>query len=277
LALSFTVIPINASYILIILLVGVQLSAGLELTTVVVLGLLCVLLLYTRLAPRESIFVLGTIAAYYFRVPYLIPILAGLYFSLTCIIPITAGVFLWAFVPVIRSLMVTGAGAAAAAAATTTNAGTAAASTSIFSLDAFTAVLTAIKTSLTTNQEWIFTAFIFAMALLVVYAVSRLSVDHAKDLAIGLGALLMFLGSIVASIVVKSDQNIFVVFIMTVVSAGIAELVKFFDVVVNYQRAERVEFQDEENYYYVKVIPKVILTRRKRVVRRIRSRDEYEE
>ncbi|MCL2351368.1 MAG: hypothetical protein FWC55_02430 [Firmicutes bacterium] len=263
LALSFTVLPINASYTLIIALIGVQLSPSLELTAIVTLALLVILLLYTRMAPRESVFILATLAAYYFRLPYLIPILAGLYFSITCVVPITVGVFLWTFIPTVRSLMVTGAQAQPAA---------------IVSADAFSATFAAVKAALLApaNQQWIFTAFIFAMALIVVYAVSRLSFDHSKDIAVGMGALLMFLGAIVSSIVIKTDENLFVVFLTVILSAGLAEAVRFFDAALNYQRAERVEFQDEENYYFVKIIPKVILPRRRRDVRRIRSREDYE-
>jgi len=262
LALSFAVLPINASYTLVVLLIGVQLSPNLELTAIVTLALLAILLLYTRLAPRESVFILATLAAYYFKIPYLIPIVAGLYYSLTCVVPITVGVFLWSSIPAVHSLMAAGAQNQAAASV---------------SVETFSATLTAVKAALTTNQQWIFTAFIFAMAVLVVYAVARLSINHSKDIAIGMGALVIFFGSIISSIVIRTNENIFFVLLMTLLSAGLAEAVKFFDAVLNYQRAERVEFQDEENYYYVKIIPKVILPPRRRDVRRIRSRSEYDE
>jgi hypothetical protein len=41
-------------------------------------------------------------------------------------------------------------------------------------------------------------------------------------------------------------------------SLAIACVMVFFDVLLDYDKAENVQFQDEDNYYYVKIVPKII-------------------
>jgi hypothetical protein len=57
----------------------------------------------------------------------------------------------------------------------------------------------------------------------------------------------------------------------------IAGFIRLFDPILDYQRAESVQFEDENNYYYVRVIPKISMTKRKRVVKRIRPPREEED
>jgi glucan phosphoethanolaminetransferase (alkaline phosphatase superfamily) len=115
------------------------------------------------------------------------------------------------------------------------------------------------------NQDWIFTAFIFAMVILAVYGISRINLDYSKDISIGLGALLTIISFVIANLLAGMEVNIAQKILFVVISALIAEIIRFFDIVLDYSRSERVEFEDEENYYYVKVIPKVLMSKRARV------------
>ncbi|HOA81281.1 MAG TPA: hypothetical protein PKK61_09505, partial [Defluviitaleaceae bacterium] len=54
-----------------------------------------------------------------------------------------------------------------------------------------------------------------------------------------------------------------------IISMLIMFVIQFFYRVVDYSRVENVQFEDEENYYYVKVIPKIILEKPKREIKRI--------
>jgi hypothetical protein len=254
--IAFTVLPMTLGYVLIIFNIALQLSANLEIALIVSVFLLILLFFYARLAARESMLILATVLAFYFKLPYLIPLLAGMYFSVASIVPVTLGVFIWHYIPIIKTLM-----------NTTTTAG--------LSLNempsSFAQLYTALYSSFMGNQEWIFTAFIFTMVILTVYAVSRLSIDFSKDLAIAMGGVLTIISFIIAAIVTGLDVGMVSVVFFTLLSMIILEIVRFFDVVLDYQRAERVQFEDEDNYYYVRVIPKVVLSKRKRVVRRIRN------
>ena len=54
-------------------------------------------------------------------------------------------------------------------------------------------------------------------------------------------------------------------------SAALAFGIKFFVFSVDYSRTERVQFEDDEYYYYVKAIPKNVIAEPKKTVKKIVS------
>jgi hypothetical protein len=267
-ALLFTVMPMNMGWILMILTVTAQFSANLEIAIAVFLFLLFVFIFYARMAPKESILILFTIMAFHFNVPYLIPIIAGLYFPITAIIPITLGVFVNTQIPILFGLV-----------QHTPTAAGAMAEMEIAELltelpEAFSVVYDTLMHSLTVTQTWLFTAVVFAMVVLLVHFVSRLSIDFAKEIAIVLGCVMNIFGFIVAVLVAGETANIGLVIIVTLLCGILAGLVRCFDSILDYQRAESVQFEDDNNYYHVRIVPKVVLTKSQRVVKRIRPQSE---
>ena len=269
-ALMFTVMPMNMSWILIILDITVQFSANIELAVAVFVFLMFVFLFYARMAPRESILILLTIIAFNFNVPYIVPIIAGLYFPVTAVIPVTLGVFINAQIPIAFGLMSPVPVVAAA--------GEAGMLDLLEDLPGrFSEVYSALMSSLAVTQTWLFTAVIFAMVIILVHFVSRQAIDYAKEIAIALGCVMTIFGFIVAVLVTDAQVSIGIMIMGTLVCGVIAAVVRFFDGVLDYQRAESVQFEDDNNYYHVRVVPKVIMTKSQRVVKRIRPQPEAEE
>lgn len=245
-ALLFTILPPTLANALVGLTVVLQISESMEIAAFVLLAFILITVFYTRLSPRKSYLILAVVLGYYFNMQYAVVIFAGLYCGLISIIPVTIGVFIWSSIPNLKELMQ---------------------NTSVVSdesdiMGMFTGFLDTYKNifeKVTGDFEWIFTAFIFAMIIVAVYAVSRLTVDYAKDIAIGVGALVGVLGFIIGTMITKVNYSIIAALIFTVLSAIIVEIIKFFDIVLDYEKSERVQFEDEENYYYVKIIPKIIV------------------
>ena len=261
LSVLFAICPLPVGYGLIVVNIGLQISASAGIAFFLMLFLMCIAFFYVRIAPEESALILGIYFAFWFRVPYVVPIIAGLYFGLTSIVPIAIGVFLWYFTPLAAELVQLSSGE----------------EISLIELPTtFSSVYTSVFDGIRGNESWIFTAFIFAMVVLVVYIISRASIDYAKQIAIGVGAAVSALSFILAALVANIAISIFSMLFFTLISAIIVLIVNFFDIVLDYQRAERVQFEDESNYYVVKVIPKVMVPRRERVVRQITQQDYNE-
>jgi hypothetical protein len=255
LGLAFALLPYTLSWFLMVAGITLQYSAHLEMAVMIFIGLSLILFFYARIAAKESILILLTALAFHFKLPYLVPLFAGLYASMTTVIPVALGIFLWSYIPVMQGLV-----------ATTRTAGL-----NFTEMPAtFGEVYNAMAASLTATQPWFFTAFIFAMVIIIVHVVSRLSIDFSKDIAIALGCALNIFGFIVAVLVAGEDIAIWGVVGMTLLCGVIAEAVRFFDVVLDYQRAESVQFEDEQNYYYVRVVQKVVFAKRRRAARRAR-------
>ncbi|MCL2016100.1 MAG: hypothetical protein FWG68_07650 [Defluviitaleaceae bacterium] len=263
LAIAFAVLPFSVSYVLMAITITIQYSAHLEIAAIIFVFLICLILFYARMAAKESILIIFTILAYMHDVPYLIPLMAGLYFSITAIIPVAIGVFMANFIPEIPNIIFT----------------TQTADLDIAAMpDVFGDIYMAFTTALNNAGNWVFTAFIFAMVIILVHVVSRLSLDFSKEIAIVLGSVLLIFSYIMASTLITGlIISVPSVILTTLLCALIAELTRLFDPILDYQRAESVQFEDDNNYYYVRVVPKIQLSKRKRVVRRIRPQPEEDE
>jgi len=243
LAFLFAVLPMSASYALIAVFASLHLSSNLEIAIIVFLCLLCIIFFYVRLAPKESVLILLTVICFKFKLPYFAPLFAGLYFSLTSAIPVMLGVMIWHFIPVVIDLVGTSASAG-------------------FSVSEMTETIPAIYENifeaLSGNTQWIFISFSFAMIILIVYAISKLSVNFSAEIAVLFGAAVNMISLIAAAVAIRLDINLFGMALSTVACVALVYLIRFFDVALDYSRVERVQFSDEDNFYYVKVVPKLL-------------------
>jgi hypothetical protein len=267
-AVLFTVMPMNMSWIFIILTITVQFSSNIEVAVAVFIFLMFIFLFYARMAPRESILVLFTIIAFRLNIPYVIPLIIGLYFPVTAIIPVTVGVFVNAQIPLLDGLM---------APAPTIGAGEGIADLLTELPTAFYEVYTALMSSLGATQTWLFTAVIFAMVIILVHFISKQAIDFAKEISIALGVVVIIFGFIMLSIITTETISIGSVLLGSLLSGLLVGLVRFFDGVLDYSRAESVQFEDDNNFYHVRIIPKVIMTKSQRVVKRIRPNTDDDE
>jgi len=266
-ALLFTVMPMNMGWILIILNITAQVSANIEVAVAVFLFMIFIFIFYVRMAPKESLLILFTILAFQFDVPYLLPIIVGLYLPVTSIIPITVGVFVNAQIPVMFGILAPGP--------LTANIADMEIADLLTELpEAFGVVQETLMHTLQGTERWLFIAVIFAMVVLLVHFVSRLAIDYSKEIAIALGCVMNIFGLIIA--VMMTDANVAIgrTILLTILCGLIALLVRCFDSILDYQRAESVQFEDDNNYYHVRIVPKVVLTKPKRVVKRIRPQTE---
>ena len=270
-ALMFTVLPMNMSWLLIILSLVSQFSANTEVAIALFIFLMFIYLFYARMAPRESVFIIITFLAFRHNVPYLVPMIAGLYFPLTTIFPIAIGVFLNSQTPLLFGLMSPATPAIAFAERDLVDI--------ITELPAaFSEVYTALITSLEATGAWVFTAVIFAMVIVLIHFVSRQAIDYAKEISIGLGSVMLVFGFIVSVVWGTEQANIGIVVLGTFVCALLALLATFFDMVLDYNRAESVQFEDENNFYHVRIVPKMTMERSRRIVRRIKpDENDYDE
>ena len=242
-ALLFAVLPPTAGHVLLLLTVLAQISLSLEVAVFVSLLLLLVIAFYGRVAPKKSYLIIAMVIAFRLNLPYAVAIFAGLYLGMLSVIPIAIGTCLAYFVPFFANLADTVRTPA---------------ELDLIALPlTFFELYTTIFSTLTSNIDWIIWAFVLAMAALAVYAISRLSIRYAKDIAIGAGALVILIGLGAAGSVAGIDIPMGSVFGGTILSVLLVYAVRLFDSVLDYKKVERVQFEDEENYYYVKVIPKI--------------------
>ena len=254
--LLFCILPISMGYLLMAFNIVLQFSASPEVAVLVAAVLFLILLFYGRLGGMERWLLLFMILGFYLGVPYIVPLIAGLYFGIQSIVPITLGVFLWEFYPLTFELM---------------GVERPQAETIIEIPDSFGQVFAYGAEIVTANDQWITSAFVFALVTLIVFLISKLDIDFSKEIAIVMGVVINIVSFIFLRLSMDIDVDILSVIMLSILSGFIVLCIKMFDIVLNYQRAERVEFEDDENYYFVRVVPKMTIARRERKIRQIKE------
>ncbi|MCL2752805.1 MAG: hypothetical protein FWE44_01495 [Defluviitaleaceae bacterium] len=241
-ALIFTVSPPVLSLILVTIVVALQLSLVLEVAILVFLLLMLIILFYARLQPKQCILILALVFGFYFNVPYAVVLFAGLYFGLAAIVPVVLGVLVWNFLPFFTNLAQTRPVSV---------------EFDIIELPTgFAEVFNEIYYVLTTDIGWVIVGFVFAMMILAVHLISSLSINRSRDIALAVGAGIGFVCMIMVVAIANVNMTILGVILGSIVSFGMVWVVKFFDKVKDYTRVENVQFEDDDNVYYVKIVPK---------------------
>ena len=84
-------------------------------------------------------------------------------------------------------------------------------------------------------------------------------------------AMIILIGKLVL------DINVSILWLLlgSVLAVLVAKVLQFFVFNVDYSRTERVQFEDDEYYYYVKAVPKVTVAPAAKTVKKINSSRTY--
>ncbi|NMA85169.1 MAG: hypothetical protein GX962_15045 [Epulopiscium sp.] len=253
LSIISVIVPVQWWFLLILLLIGTQMFfASIEAALLIVSVLLIIYMMYIRLFPDLSLIILAVPLCFYFKIPYVVPLFAGVFIGIPSIIPMAIGVVIWYFSFEMPNLLEFQSGGDLLNIPETLQ----------------KVYITGIG-SLTQNGHLIVTIIIFSLIIAVVYSISRLDMDFAWYISIAVGGSLNIVGFMMAMLVMNIKMSIIGLFLSTIISVLLIMLCQFFYRVVDYSRSEKVQFEDEENYYYVKVVPKITIGRPKRDIRRI--------
>lgn len=225
-------------------------SISFELALVVFVLLLMLAVLYYGFNPGDGYLLILTPMMFFFKIPYVVPLLVGLGGSLVSVLPVSCGVFIYYVILYIRQ-----------------NAGVLTSDATDITLR-YAQVIKAIMS----NQLMIVMILAFAAGILMVYVMRSLSMDFAWLLAIVAGTIaqlaVIFVGSFSLEITVPMDELVFGV-LLSALAAGIYV---FFVFAVDYSRTEYLQYEDDEYYYYVKAVPKIVISTPDVQVKKINAR-----
>ncbi len=257
LALACSVLPMAVM----LLAAGVMLTLhcyALSMQAGVIMFVLFVImyLLYFRFAARDAYNVLLAPIAFLLGIPYAMPAANGLLQQPTAVIPTICGVVTYYYLD-----------------------GIMANETSIAAVgkdeEAIISKFQEIMNQFAGNREMYLTIALFALTALVVYVIRRLSVDHAWTIAIAAGLLLQYVGFYIGCMQIGITINTSALTVGCIASAVLLLVVQFFVFNLDYTRTERVQFEDDEYYYYVKAVPKSYVATREKTVKKISGNSRY--
>ena len=253
LALLCSILPPNVTVLFGVLLTLAHLYALSK--EVFLTGLILFLLLgllYFRFAPKEGYLAAFTPICFVFRIPYVMPLAEGLLYKPYALFSVACGTVVYYFLDGVKMNKAT--------------------LSSVAEEDSATSKFAAALNQLIGNREMYLVLATFVLAMLLVYAIRQMNVDHAWSAAILVGILVEFSIIFAGYMFLGISGKTFSLILGSAVSTGIAFLLKFLFFHVDYVRTERVQFEDDEYYYYVKAVPKISVTQSKKQVKKFNSK-----
>lgn len=255
LALSCALLPVNIIVVFAAVLVLLHLySLSLAACAVCFLVMLVMFLLYFRFLPKKAYYAVLMPLAFAFHIPYVLPVVLGLLNEnpVSILSMVCGGIIYY---------LLAGITANAAGIAEMTED------------DSIITKFSDVLNQFVGNREMIAMLAILVLAALVVWFLRRLAVDHAWLIAISTGCLLQLVLSLICDLQLKLGTNMLSVVLGVVLSALVGLVLQFFFFNLDYTRTERVQFEDDEYYYYVKAVPKIYVSGTDKKVQKFSGED----
>lgn len=236
-ALAGSFLPMNLTIVIMALMVIAHLyKLSLEVAVVVLAVFLILFLIYFRFASKDSVAAILTPFTFMMKIPYLMPISMGLCSTPTSAVSVGSGVIVYELLHFIS--------------------GHADELTAQGDDDSKLGQFKVVIDALLGNRTMMVYVVLFAITIIVVYLIRRLPINYCWQIAIGTGAITLLLGGVIVNKVVGGELSFGSLFLGTIISVILNIILQFFLFDLNYNKVEKVQFEDDEYYYYVKAVPK---------------------
>ena len=206
--------------------------------------ILVCLLVYFRFSPRDTMILLLMPVAYALNLHYLVPLLAGLMFGPGAAVAVLFGLLFTKYVLLVEGSLPVLAAPAGGLALTG---------------ERLIANFRLLVDGLVNDKSLVILAAALAAAAIAVCFTRRLAIEYAWVIAITVGCILELIVLLAGDMRYGTEIDLAHVFLGIVISFMLAQIVRFFTFNVDYLRIENVQFEDEDYYYYVKAVPKVMV------------------
>ena len=253
-----SVLPVNAMIAIAALVILLDLYAlSLEVLIVGALVFAFIYFVYFRFSPRYGYNAVLAPVCFKLGIPYIVPIGSGLLGEMYSVISVVCGSVIYFFLKGVHENETTLSSASDAAASATSK-------------------ITIVLNQLLMNKEMFLVVTIFAITTIVVYIIRRMDIDNAWTIAWISGILFEVIGLVSGYLLLGISGKIPGVIIGGIFSAVIALGMQFMFFNVDYTRTERLQFEDDEYYYYVKAVPKSVITGSDKKVKHFHKNEEKE-
>ena len=207
-------------------------------------------LLFFRFSPRDSLVVVLTPLLFAWKMPYVAPIAVGLLCGPGSLVSVGCGVAVYYLLQTIIN---------------------SAPNIRTMGEEDTLAKIRMVVESIVANKAMVVMIAAFAITVLVVYFIRRLSVDYSWTIAMIAGAMTNVVLLLVGDLFYDIQISVAAVLLGSLLAIIVAKIIEFFRFCVDYSRTERVQFEDDEYYYYVKAVPKMTVSVPTKTVKKINS------
>ena len=221
-----------AAVLLILQSYGVHLFA----CVFVVLMLLLLYIFLQRFSDKYSLLLILTPLAMHFGLAPVVAVAGGLLLEPVALLPICSGTLIYAIISVVAQCAATIHGV---------------------EIKEFTTVITQLLDSVMGKTDTVLLLIIMASVFLIVYALRRLSVAYSWQIALVCGAVAFLVLLMAGGFFMETSMTAGKMFPGILAAVLLGELLVFFCSGLEYTKTQRLQFEDDDYYYYVKAVPKI--------------------
>ena len=124
------------------------------------------------------------------------------------------------------------------------------------------------------NKELWIVLVAFIICTLVVYTLRKQAIAHAWTIAVVTGAVVNIVVVAIGDVAMGVHASYGSLIFGSIGAAVIGVILELFFFSVDYSRSENLQYEDDEYYYYVKAVPKIVVSTPEKTVKRINERQE---
>ena len=211
-------------------------ALSIETAAVGLVVFLLLYLLFLRFTAKEALVVVLTPVLCMLKLPYVMPVAMGLIGTPASCVSVGCGVVVYYLLQTVI-----------------TNAPT----INSMGAEEATAKLRLLIDGMLGNKAMLVMIAAFAITVIVVYLIRRMSVDHSWTIAMVAGVMIEVMILLVGDLMYDTNLSIVSALLGAVVTLIACKIIEFFRFCLDYSRTEKVQFEDDEYYYYVKAVPKM--------------------
>lgn len=225
-------------------------ALSIETAAVGLVVFLLLYLLFLRFTAKEALVVVLTPVLCMLKLPYVMPVAMGLIGTPASCVSVGCGVVVYYLLQTVI-----------------TNAPT----INSMGAEEATAKLRLLIDGMLGNKAMLVTIAAFAITVIVVYLIRRMSVDHSWTIAMVAGVMIEVMILLVGDLMYDTNLSIVSELLGAVVTLIACKIIEFFRFCLDYSRTEKVQFEDDEYYYYVKAVPKMTVAAPTNTVKKINT------
>ena len=225
-------------------------ALSIETAAVGLVVFLLLYLLFLRFTAKEALVVVLTPVLCMLKLPYVMPVAMGLIGTPASCVSVGCGVVVYYLLQTVI-----------------TNAPT----INSMGAEEATAKLRLLIDGMLGNKAMLVTIAAFAITVIVVYLIRRMSVDHSWTIAMVAGVMIEVMILLVGDLMYDTNLSIVSALLGAVVTLITCKIIEFFRFCLDYSRTEKVQFEDDEYYYYVKAVPKMTVAAPTNTVKKINT------
>lgn len=225
-------------------------ALSIETAAVGLVVFLLLYLLFLRFTAKEALVVVLTPVLCMLKLPYVMPVAMGLIGTPASCVSVGCGVVVYYLLQTVI-----------------TNAPT----INSMGAEEATAKLRLLIDGMLGNKAMLVTIAAFAITVIVVYLIRRMSVDHSWTIAMVAGVMIEVMILLVGALMYDTNLSIVSALLGAVVTLIACKIIEFFRFCLDYSRTEKVQFEDDEYYYYVKAVPKMTVAAPTNTVKKINT------